>query len=325
MSPSDRWSAAAAMRRRDVALLLAVAIVWGVNFTVIKIGLRSVPPLFLVFLRYLIVVFPLIFFVRRPDMPWGALAGYGLCLGVGQFSFLFYSIRCGMPAGLASVVLQAQAVFTLILSAIFMRERIGGVRLAGVGLSVVGLGLIGGFFDPGMGSIPPAAFLMCLLAAFFWGSANVILRKAVLDGERGGKSLDMMGVLVWASAFVPLPMLGIALAGDGPAAILRSVTRMDSAAVFSVLYLVVLSTLFSYYVWNRMIATYSAGRVAPFSFLVPITGLLSATLVLGERIEASQWLGIAAVIVGLGVFQFGGRFAGALVRRNPPLDEDAPS
>lgn len=295
------------MSRRDILLLLAVAVVWGVNFAVIKTGLRSVPPLFLVFLRYLFVVFPLFFFVKRPAVSWRAMAAYGLSIGVGQFSFLFYSIRIGMPAGLASVVMQSQAIFTLVLSAMFMRERIGGPQLSGMGLAIVGLGLIGGFWGAEAAAVPPAAFLTSLLAAFFWSCANIIVKRASNESVRNGTPLNMMEMLVWSSVFVPLPMLCISLLGDGPAAILRSLTQIDSAAVFSVLYLVILSTLFAYYVWNRMIGVYSAGKVAPFSLLVPVTGLLSATLIHGERVTASQWAGIAAVLAGLAVFQFGER------------------
>lgn len=299
------------MSRRDILLLLAVAVVWGINFAVIKTGLRSVPPLFLVFLRYLFVIFPLVFFVKRPSVSWRAMAAYGLSIGVGQFSLLFYSIRIGMPAGLASVVMQSQAIFTLVLSAMFMRERVGGTRISGMGLAIVGLGLIGGFFGTEATAVPPAAFLTSLLAAFFWSCANIIVKRASDESARNGKPLNMMEMLVWSSIFVPLPMLCISLVGDGPDAILQSLTQIDATAVFSVLYLVILSTLFAYYLWNRMIGIYSAGRVAPFSLLVPVTGLLSAMLIHGERVTSSQWAGIAAVLAGLAVFQFGERLPGA--------------
>lgn len=308
------------MRRRDILLLLAVVVVWGVNFTIIKIGLRSVPPLFLVVLRYLFVIFPLIFFVKKPHVSWGALSLYGLCNGVGQFSFLFYSIRIGMPAGLASVVLQSQVFFTLALSAALLKEKVSALQLAGTGLAGVGLCFIGGVFDSGTGAIAPIPFLMCLTGAFFWGSANIIVKREVEEGKRNGKTLNMMEMLVWSSIVVPLPMLALALAGDGPDAILASLSQVDATAVLSVLYLAFFSTLFGYYVWNRMIALYSAGRVAPFSFLVPITGLLSATLILGERIGTSQWFGIAAVIAGLAVFQLDGRMIRSWKQKRLHLD-----
>ena len=289
------------MERRDVLLLLAVAVVWGVNFAVVKTGLRSVPPLFLVFLRYLFIVLPLIFFVKKPAVSWRTMAAYALLSGVGQFSFLFYSLKIGMPAGLASVVMQSQAIFTLILSAQFMGERIGGAQLAGIGLAAVGLGLIGGPF--GAAAVPTAAFLMNLLAAFCWSSSNLIVKRASEESLRNGKALDMMEMIVWSSIFVPLPMLGLSLVGDGPSAVLQSLAQIDAAAVLSVLYLVVLSTLFAYSAWNQMIATYSAGRVAPFSLLVPVTGLLGGMLFHKEQLDPLQWAGIAAVIAGLVFFQ----------------------
>ena len=298
-------SAGRKMERRDVLLLLAVAVVWGVNFAVVKTGLRSVPPLFLVFLRYLFIVLPLIFFVKRPAVSWRTMAAYALLSGVGQFSFLFYSLKIGMPAGLASVVMQSQTIFTLILSAQFMGERIGGAQLAGIGLAAVGLGLIGGPF--GAATVPTAAFLMNLLASFCWSSSNLIVKRASEESLRNGKALDMMEMIVWSSIFVPLPMLGLSLVGDGPSAVLQSLAQIDAAAVLSVLYLVVLSTLFAYSAWNQMIATFSAGRVAPFSLLVPVTGLLSGMLFHGERVAPLQWAGIAAVVAGLAVFQLGER------------------
>ena len=294
-------SAGRKMERRDVLLLLAVAVVWGVNFAVVKTGLRSVPPLFLVFLRYLFIVLPLIFFVKKPAVSWRTMAGYALLSGVGQFSFLFYSLKIGMPAGLASVVMQSQAIFTLILSAQFMGERIGGSQLAGIGLAAVGLGLIGGPF--GAAAVPTAAFLMNLLAAFCWSSSNLIVKRASEESLRNGRNLDMMEMIVWSSIFVPLPMLGLSLVGDGPSAVLQSLAQIDAAAVLSVLYLVVLSTLFAYSAWNQMIATYSAGRVAPFSLLVPVTGLLSGMLFHEEQVAPLQWAGIAAVVAGLVFFQ----------------------
>ena len=295
------------MEKRDVLLLLAVAVVWGVNFAVIKTGLRSVPPLFLVVLRYLFVILPLIFFVRKPAVSWRTMAAYALLSGVGQFSLLFYSLKIGMPAGLASVVMQSQAIFTLILSARFMGERIGRAQLAGIGLAAVGLGLIAGPAEAGATSVPKAAFLITLLAAFCWSSSNLIVKRASEESLRNGRTLDMMEMIVWSSIFVPLPMLGLSLVGDGPDAVLQSVAQIDAAAVLAVLYLVILSTLFAYSAWNQMIAKYSAGRVAPFSLLVPVTGLLGGMLFHKEQLDPLQWAGIAAVIAGLVFFQLGER------------------
>ncbi|EPD9575335.1 EamA family transporter [Escherichia coli] len=106
------------MSRKDGVLALLVVVVWGLNFVVIKVGLHNMPPLMLAGLRFMLVAFPAIFFVARPKVPLNLLLGYGLTISFAQFAFLFCAINFGMPAGLASLVLQAQAFFTIVLGAL---------------------------------------------------------------------------------------------------------------------------------------------------------------------------------------------------------------
>ena len=122
------------MTRKDGLLALLVVVVWGLNFVVIKLGLHNMPPLMLAGLRFLLVAFPALFFVARPKIPLKLLLGYGLTISFGQFAFLFCAIKFGMPAGLASLVLQAQAFFTIILGAFVFGERLQGKQLAGITL-----------------------------------------------------------------------------------------------------------------------------------------------------------------------------------------------
>lgn len=114
---------------KDWITALTVIVVWGVNFVVIKLGLHGVPPMLLGALRFCLVVFPAILFVPRPKVAWRWLLLYGASISLGQFAFfLFSAIYVGMPAGLASLVLQAQAFFTVILAAIFfMHEPSAGI------------------------------------------------------------------------------------------------------------------------------------------------------------------------------------------------------
>ncbi|HCN5427651.1 EamA family transporter, partial [Escherichia coli] len=119
------------MSRKDGVLALLVVVVWGLNFVVIKVGLHNMPPLMLAGLRFMLVAFPAIFFVARPKVPLNLLLGYGLTISFAQFAFLFCAINFGMPAGLASLVLQAQAFFTIMLGAFTFGERLHGKQLAG--------------------------------------------------------------------------------------------------------------------------------------------------------------------------------------------------
>ena len=111
------------MRPLHMLLALLTTMLWGFNFVVVKMGVGVVPPLFLTALRYIFSAFPLIFFIRRPSIGWTPLVSYGVAMGVGQFGLLFTSIQLGMPAGLASLVLQSQAFFTKGLAAMVIGER----------------------------------------------------------------------------------------------------------------------------------------------------------------------------------------------------------
>src|SRR5579862_5054649 len=101
-------------------VLLAVAVVWGINFVVIDVGLGSFPPLLFAALRFTLVAFPAVLVVRPPRVALRWVIGVGLFMSAGQFGLLFVAIHDGVPAGLASVVLPTQTVFTIALAIVFL-------------------------------------------------------------------------------------------------------------------------------------------------------------------------------------------------------------
>src|SRR5258705_10942418 len=111
------------MRTSHRLQAVLVAAIWGVNFVVIDVGLRDLPPLVLTVARFLVVAVPLVFVVPRPTARLRDVVGYGLVLGVLKFGALFPAMASGMPAGLASLVLQAQALASVLLAAVLLRER----------------------------------------------------------------------------------------------------------------------------------------------------------------------------------------------------------
>ena len=127
------------MTRKDGLLALLVVVVWGLNFVVIKLGLHNMPPLMLAGLRFMLVAFPALLFVARPAIPLRLLLGYGLTISFGQFAFFVLRYRPGHAGGLASLVLQAQAFFTIILGAFVFGERLQGKQLAGIALAIFGV------------------------------------------------------------------------------------------------------------------------------------------------------------------------------------------
>jgi len=283
------------MSPRDLLLALIVVIAWGVNFVVIKVGLHGVPPMLLGALRFMLAAFPAIFFVKRPQLPWRWLLAYGVTISLGQFAFLFSAMYVGMPAGLASLVLQAQAFFTLIFAAFFLHERFRLPNVAGLLIAAAGLAVIG---MQGGHAITLAGFLLTLCAACSWALGNIVTKKV-------GK-VDLVGLVVWGSLIPPLPFLALSYALEGPQRIAAALSGISAMSIFAIVYLAFIATLIGYGLWSRLLSRYPASQVAPFSLLVPIVGLASASLFLDERLSGAQIAGAVLVMAGLAVNVFGG-------------------
>src|SRR5438132_1680539 len=99
-----------------VLLAIAVALVWGTNFAIIKIALAHLPPLLLATLRFVFAFIPAVFFLKRPPVQWRYLAAYGVLIGAGQFGLLYLAMERDISPGLASLVIQMQVFFTIALS-----------------------------------------------------------------------------------------------------------------------------------------------------------------------------------------------------------------
>ncbi|WP_428003454.1 EamA family transporter [Acidovorax sp.] len=290
-------SAPAALRPRDLVLALLVILVWGVNFAVIKVGLVGVPPLLLGALRFMLAAFPALLFFKAPKVPLRLYLAFGLTMSVGQFAFLFSAIHVGMPSGLASLVLQSQSFFTLVLTALWLRERWQGNQLAGLLLAAGGLVLIGSAHGA---SMPLLGFLLTVAAAAMWACGNIVSRAVGRHGP-----MNQLAFVVWASLVPPLPLLALSLLIEGPAAISAALQGFGLASFASVAYLAWAATLFGYGVWTFLLARYPINRVAPFTLLVPLVGLTTGWLAFGETLQPVHFIGGALLMVGLFVNLFG--------------------
>ena len=279
------------MPRRDALLAVAVAAVWGLNFVVIHVGLRSWPPLLFVALRFAITAVPAVFFVRRPrGVDWRLVAGVGLFMSAGQFGFLFVGIDRGVPAGLASLVLQLQAAFTLLCAVAFLGERPGRRRITGGLIAFAGIGLIAADRSAEHPT-PLLPLLFVVVAAASWGLGNICSRQA--------KAPDPIGLLVWSSLVPPIPLAVASWLVEGPDAARTAFADVDAAGLLALAYVVVISTFFGYTTWNALLHRHPATAVAPFTLLVPVVGITAAWLFLGERPTVVELVGAAIVLAGL--------------------------
>ncbi|WP_201829172.1 EamA family transporter [Microvirga zambiensis] len=285
-----------------LAALLVTAI-WGLSFVVIKLGVGTMPPLLLAALRFLFAALPAVFFVRLPKTDWRRVVAYGFFLGVAQFGLLFAALGLGMPASLASVVMQAQVFFTILFAALVMGERPGPHQVIGGLVASFGLILIAWPRMTGGGAVP---FLMTVLAAASWGVANIVSKKA-------GR-VDMLGFIVWSSLVAPLPLLGLSLWLDGPGTVWTALTQIDRNTLLAVAYLAYPTTIFAFGIWAYLLSRHPAATVTPFALFVPVAGILGSALILGEEMHPIEAMGGAVIVLGLAFNIFGPRLMGSLRR-----------
>lgn len=277
------------MRPFHIALAAMVAAIWGFNFVVIKVGLQSFPPILLTSLRFAVAALA-VFFLPRPALSWPQLIAIALPLFVGQYIFLFSGMTLGMPPGLASVLAQVQAFFTMLVAFFVLRERPGPRQLGGALIAVAGLALIA--ITVG-GDVTLAGFVLTMLAAASWGTGNVLLKQA---GQ-----VDMLALIVWLSLIPPIPVLGLSLILDGPDVVWAALSHASWLGIGAVLYLAGPSTIIAFGVWAFLLKTYRAGTVAPFSLLVPVFGIASAVVLYGETFDFIRLFGMALIVAGVAV------------------------
>jgi O-acetylserine/cysteine efflux transporter len=273
---------------RHALLALAVVIVWGTNFAIIKLALGHLPPLLFATLRFTLAALPGVFLIRRPAVPVAALALYGVLIGVGQFGLLFIAIGNGFAAGLASLVIQSQVFFTIGLALWFTGERLRTVQVVALLLGAAGLAVIAQHTG---GAVSLGGIALLLAAGLAWACANMIQRRSV--------GVDMLAYVVWASLFAVPPLFVLSLLREGWPAIAGAVGGAGWATWGAVAWQAVGNTMFGYGAWGFLLTRYPASTVAPWSLLVPVFGMATAALVLGEPLPA--WKLIAAVLILAGL------------------------
>lgn len=280
------------MTVRDRLLALLVAVLWGLNFLAIRVGLDHWPPFFFAALRFLVIAVPVVLFVPRPRVRLRWLLLYGTGFGTLQFAFLFLAIRSGMPTGLASLVLQASAPFTVLLGAVLLRERVTRRQLAGIALAVSGMAVIAWDRAATAALLP---VVLTLLAALGWALGNL--------GNRLARSDSPLRLTLWMTTVPPLPLLVLSAVTEGPATGWRATAQTFSSSgwpgLAALAYIVVLGTVVGSGIWTTLHSRYPAGIVAPFSLLVPVVGIAAAWAALDEVPSLVSVLGGVVVVCGV--------------------------
>lgn len=284
------------MPLRHIALALLVVAIWGFNFVIIKLSVEALPPILAAGLRFVAAALPAVFFIRPPKAPFWLVTAYGLSIGFALYGFLNLSIAWGMSAGLSSLVLQVQAFFTMALALVLLGERPSRFQIEGAVIAFAGIAVIATERLAATALLP---LVMTLLAALSWGLANVLTKKA-------GR-VDALAFTVWGALVAPVPLIGLSLLVEGPDVVLAALAGFGWREAGLIAFLAYPATLLGGGIWSWLLGRHPASTVAPFTLLVPITGLLSGYLVLGETITPVEIGGAVLVIAGLLVTLWRGR------------------
>jgi O-acetylserine/cysteine efflux transporter len=278
------------MSARHTGLALLVVLIWGVNFVAIDIGLKDVPPLLFVAMRFVLVAIPAIFFVKRPGIGWRQVLLVGAFLSFGQFVLLYLALALGLPPGLSSLLAQTQIVFTVVVSSLLLREHPSRRQVIGIliGMSGLAVVVIGHSY-----ASPWLPVLVALSSALSWAIGNVLARRA--------RASSGLSLVVWSALVVPVPAFGLALLLNGAPVVFSALAHLSLAAILSTVYTAVFASLVGYTIWNSLLTRYPTSAVVPFTLLVPIVGIATAAIVFHEQPALTELIGGAIMLGGLAV------------------------
>ncbi|MFC0179794.1 EamA family transporter [Thorsellia kenyensis] len=277
---------------RDILIAVLVTCIWGTNFVVIHYGLQYFPPFLFAALRFILTFLPWAFFFKKPDIPVKYLMLNGFFLGFGQFGILFFALQGYISPGIASLLMQSQIFFSLFLSFIIFKDVPNKYQLISITICIIGFILIAmSGIQNNVGNITIIGLGLCLIASFSWACSNIVARKV-------GK-VKMMNFLIWGSLYSSIPLSFMSLFLDGIDAIIDSISKAPFYAWASILWQSIGNTLLGFSLWFWLMYKHGTTVVSPLSLLVPVFGMLSAFLILNERLHLYEGLAALLIMTGL--------------------------
>ncbi|MFC3034348.1 EamA family transporter [Pseudoalteromonas fenneropenaei] len=290
------------MKINEYLLAILVTAIWGWNFSIIKLGLGTLDPFMLAGLRFLFCALPLIFFVQKPNTSLKAMIFYGVLFGTGVWGMVNVGVYLGVSAGVASLLLQFSAFFTIIFGVLFFKEKVGMPQLFGFSVAMLGLMIVLNLTD---GSISYAGIAFVLFGALCWSLTNVVVKKV--------KPNNVFSFLVWSCLFASFPLFVLGYFVNGGDALVQMSQNIDAMTVFSIFFQIYPATLFSFWIWSSLMKKHPISSVAPLSLLVPLFGLMGSMVIFDEALNVDKMAAFGLILSGLIIGMFGSKFYRLLV------------
>ena len=295
-----------------IALAVLVAFIWGVNFTFIAWALESFPPLMLTALRFFFTAVPLVLFLKPPKFN-RTLFIYAIGTFVMQYAFVFTAMHLGASAGLTALLLQVQIFITVLLAYVILGEPVSRMQIMGMLVGVLGLGVIA--LNLG-GDMPLVGFICILIAAIGWSFGNIASKQASTQQSTSNIStaspvnsnnkasnrtsaLSALSLVVWGGLIACIVLTLSSLLFENEAWTLATFTQASFKSWLSLGFIVYVSTLIGFGLWAHLLSKNIASKVVPFALLVPVFGMATSVLLIGEVVTWWKMLAMVLILSGL--------------------------
>jgi O-acetylserine/cysteine efflux transporter len=281
------------MPSRDMLLAVMIAICWAFNLVVIKLAIQGISPLTFGFLRFLFVAFPLVFFIKRPNVSLTKLVVVGLVLGVAKFAFLFKGLEQGIGIGVSSLTLQTQVIFTAIISYFAFGYRLSKKEIIGITVAMLGMVI---FASKNFQGASFFGFSLVLMSAITWGISNNLCKTL--------KGVDMLSLTVWMSLVPPIPYFLLSQVWEGTDTFFVSMQALSFKELSATSYIAYIATLFGLTGWTWLMRQHNPSKVSIYGLLIPVFSVLFGWIFFDEHLDSMDMIGCFAVFTGLVINQW---------------------
>ena len=273
------------MKLMHIMMAIFVPFIWGTGFVVAKGAINEFPPILLMAFRFLVTSLVLVWFVKPPIGRLKALFFIAIVASAIQYSFTFTGLK-GLDAGFASLIVQLEVPFLVILGVILLGEKPSIKKWIGIIIAFSGVGLLVGKVEFGNAWL---SVLLVVLGAFTWAIGQILVRKL--------KNIDGLTTTAWVAIFATPQLFLMSFLFEKNQ--MDLVLNANISVWLAVLYLGLVMTALGYYFWYTLIRTYQVEKVAPFLLLLPVFSLAGGVIFLGEELSFMKVIGGFVVILGV--------------------------
>ncbi len=287
------------MDTQDWSLLILLSVLWGGAYFFAGFAVRELPPLTVVLVRVglaAVTLMPLFWYfghaLPRSLSGWLPFLGMGLLNNVLPFGFIFAG-QTQITVGLSSIINAMTPLFTVVVMAVFLEERLTVYRVIGVLLGVVGVAILRGLEAPIEGA-QTLGIALCAAGALSYGFAALWGRRRLA----GVPPLKSAACQLICSTLIMAVVVAIV---DQP----WTLSPPSQTTIYALIALAVFGTALAYIVFFQILVRAGASNVMLVTLLIPVTALILGNVFLNEPIQPKEIIG--AIVIGIGLLFIDGR------------------